>query len=373
MRGRQVEPSHGPASAAEAAARHGRRRSCSTSCSGCARRPASSRRSRTTRSPPGSRGRQRRSSLVGADLAARLAGVRVARRGRVVLVGLDPNNSDVWDLAVALGADGVVFLPSRPVLAARSSRRCRGRPGLERRHRGCGRRTRRCRGQHPGRGTVASWRLATACRRCSLTPTRSAVASTCCSAARTKPGCAGPISRSPTAACRRESLRLALPRAGRLTMLSCGRGESLLLPVEPARAVLDAARRSHDLVVVDLPRSLDRVSRARVVRRHADPARRPRGGARDGRGRPGGHRCRAAGRRPARRRPRPLSGRADRRDWSPTSSGCRSRAGWTPSPTWPTPSNTADRRAPTAEVRWQRCAASSWRMSCRPGGGWRDV
>jgi secretion/DNA translocation related CpaE-like protein len=52
-----------------------------------------------------------------------------------------------------------------------------------------------------------------------------------------------------------ESLRHALPRAGRLTMLSCGRGEAPHLPVEPVRAVLDAARRSHDLVVVDLPRN----------------------------------------------------------------------------------------------------------------------
>src|SRR6185503_8525074 len=40
--------------------------------------------------------------LVGADVAPRLAGVRVARRGRLVMVGLDPNNSEVWDLAIAL-------------------------------------------------------------------------------------------------------------------------------------------------------------------------------------------------------------------------------------------------------------------------------
>jgi secretion/DNA translocation related CpaE-like protein len=59
---------------------------------------------------------------------------------------------------------------------------------------------------------------------------------------------------------RAESLRHALPRAGHLTMLSCGRGESLQLPVGPARTVLDAARRSHELVVVDLPRGLDPVA-----------------------------------------------------------------------------------------------------------------
>ena len=120
---------------------------------------------------------------------------------------------------------------------------------------------------------------------------------------------------------------VALPCAGRLTMLSCGRGESLQLPVEPARAVLDAARRSHELVVVDLPRSLDRVSEhvlsAATLTLLVVPAE-VRATAAAGRVAVGvGH----AGRRPARRRTRPVSGRADRRDWSPTSSGCRS-PGW---------------------------------------------
>ena len=80
-------------------------------------------------------------------------------------------------------------------------------------------------------------------------------------------------------------------------MLSCGRGESLQLPVEAARAVLEAARRVHDLVVVDLPRGLGPVaecvlSAATLSTRLVVPiaVRAARGGG------AGGHQCRAAAR-----------------------------------------------------------------------------
>lgn len=48
-------------------------------------------------------------------------------------------------------------------------------------------------------------------------------------------------------------LRHALPRSGGLGVLTWGAGRDLPGPA-PVRAVLDAARRGHDLVVVDLPR-----------------------------------------------------------------------------------------------------------------------
>ena len=54
----------------------------------------------------------------------------------------------------------------------------------------------------------------------------------------------------------------ALPRFEDLVVLSCARGEPEPLPVEAVRAVVGAARRSCDLVVVDLPRAVDEVSRA---------------------------------------------------------------------------------------------------------------
>jgi len=53
------------------------------------------------------------------------------------------------------------------------------------------------------------------------------------------------------------SLRQALPRVGAVSFLSWHRGPPIDAPVEATRSVLLAGQRSHDLVVVDLPRSFD--------------------------------------------------------------------------------------------------------------------
>jgi secretion/DNA translocation related CpaE-like protein len=53
------------------------------------------------------------------------------------------------------------------------------------------------------------------------------------------------------------ALRDALPRLNGLTVLSCDRGDPLAIPAEAMRAVVSAARRGSDLVVVDLPRRVD--------------------------------------------------------------------------------------------------------------------
>ena len=54
----------------------------------------------------------------------------------------------------------------------------------------------------------------------------------------------------------------ALPRMSGLSVLSWDRGDARAVPVPAVEAVLAAGRRAHDLVVVDLPRSVDDVSRA---------------------------------------------------------------------------------------------------------------
>ena len=54
----------------------------------------------------------------------------------------------------------------------------------------------------------------------------------------------------------------ALPRMNDLAVLSWDRGDARAVPVEAVEAVLSAGRRAHDLVVVDLPRSVDDASRA---------------------------------------------------------------------------------------------------------------
>ena len=53
----------------------------------------------------------------------------------------------------------------------------------------------------------------------------------------------------------------ALPRSHGLSVLSWDRGDTRTVPAEAVESVLGAGRRAHDLVVVDLPRTLDDASR----------------------------------------------------------------------------------------------------------------
>jgi secretion/DNA translocation related CpaE-like protein len=197
--------------------------------------------------------------VLGEDLAARLVRTHISRRDGVVLVGRDPNDSDVWDLGVALGADGVVFLPDAQAwLVGRLADLADG-PGAD--------------GVVVavvgGRGGAGASTFAAGL---SVVAAASGVPTMLIDADPLGGGIDMLLGRENEAGLRwpdlvsaagrlsAESLRLALPCAGRLTMLSCGRGESLQLPVEAACAVLDAARRAHELVVVDLPRWVDPVA-----------------------------------------------------------------------------------------------------------------
>jgi len=62
-----------------------------------------------------------------------------------------------------------------------------------------------------------------------------------------------------------KALREALPRSGRLGLLGWG-AESRAVDAAVVREVLSAARRGHELVVVDLPRALDEVGAELVAR-----------------------------------------------------------------------------------------------------------
>ncbi|MGN6613305.1 MAG: septum site-determining protein Ssd [Angustibacter sp.] len=61
-------------------------------------------------------------------------------------------------------------------------------------------------------------------------------------------------------------LHASLPRAGAMAVLGWGRGDPVDLPAAAVDAVLDAACRAHDLVVVDLPRALDGLTQAALAR-----------------------------------------------------------------------------------------------------------
>jgi secretion/DNA translocation related CpaE-like protein len=197
--------------------------------------------------------------VLGDDIAARLVRTHVSRRDGVLLVGLDPNDSGVWDLGAALGADGVVFLPdAQSWLVGRLADARDGSVAVGAVVAVVG-----------GRGGAGASTLAAAL---AVVAAGGGVSTMLVDADPLGGGIDMVLGREDEAGLRwpdlvsadgrlsAESLRLALPRAGRLTMLSCGRGPSLQLPVGAARAVLDAARRSHELVVVDLPRWVDPVA-----------------------------------------------------------------------------------------------------------------
>ena len=62
------------------------------------------------------------------------------------------------------------------------------------------------------------------------------------------------------------SLRQALPRSADLSVLSFGHAEAEVIPGDSMRSVLAAGRRSHDVVIVDLPRYFDDAAREAAMR-----------------------------------------------------------------------------------------------------------
>lgn len=198
--------------------------------------------------------------LVGEDLLDPLVALRLTRRDGVLVLGRDLDDAGVWQRAVDVGAQRVVFLPDaeRWLVEALAD----AAEGTE--------------GQGTvlavvgGRGGAGATTLAcalaqTASRR--GTPTLLIDADPLGGGidvvfrAEEEPGVrwpdlAGTRGRIPAAA-----LARGLPRVADLALLSWDRGDAVQVPVDAARAVLSAARRSHELVVVDVPRHLDDVGR----------------------------------------------------------------------------------------------------------------
>ncbi len=199
--------------------------------------------------------------VVATDALPSLERSRLPRRGGVVLLHDDLDDAEVWQRAVGVGAEHVVFLPdAERWLSERLADAAEG-----------GTATAPVVAVLGGRGGAGATTFA-----CALGLT----------AARTGrrallvdgdplgggvdlvlggeddrgvrwPDLAGTRGRVPSAA-----LVDALPTVHGLSVLSWDRGPVLSVPVEAVRAVLDAGRRAADLVVVDLPRVLDDASRA---------------------------------------------------------------------------------------------------------------
>jgi secretion/DNA translocation related CpaE-like protein len=199
--------------------------------------------------------------VVAADAAAGCARSRLPRRSGVVLLGDDLDDAGIWQRAVELGAEHVLFLPdAEPWLRARLGDAAEpdGSDGV----------VVAVLGARGGAGatTLASGLAVTAQRaghRALLVdadPLGGGIDLVFGAEHDTGlrwPDLVGTRGRVPGSA-----LAAALPSVDGLPVLSWDRGMPTDVPVEAVQSVLLAARRAHDLVVVDLARSLDDAARA---------------------------------------------------------------------------------------------------------------
>lgn len=203
--------------------------------------------------------------MVGGDLAEAAAGSRLPRRDDVVIVGTDLDDAGVWRRAVGLGADHVVFLPDAEawlvdLLADAAEGRPRAAPVV---------------GVLGGRGGAGATSLASAL---AITGVRAGHRTMLVDADPLGGGIdlvlggesAGGLRWPELAGTRGRvsgtALRDALPRVDELTVLSWDRGDALSIPPEAMAALLAAAERGSDLVVVDLPRRADDAARCAMER-----------------------------------------------------------------------------------------------------------
>jgi secretion/DNA translocation related CpaE-like protein len=192
--------------------------------------------------------------VVGAD-AARAVTARLPRRGDVVLVTTDGQDSDVWQQAVAVGAEQVAVLPDarswlidRLAAGAGSSSRARVVAVVG----GCG---------GAGASVLAAGLAVAAAERghrvllADLDPLGGGLdlmLGVDGVPGLRWPDLAGARGRLPSS-----SVHDALPRLDDLAVLAWGRGEPVDVSPTAVDAVIGSASRTHDLVVVDLPRAGD--------------------------------------------------------------------------------------------------------------------
>jgi len=194
-------------------------------------------------------------ALVGSDLARTMASSRLSRRRGVVLVTRRSDDDDVWQLAVALGAEQVAVLPHADAwlvdrLAATvelpSTARVVAVMG------GCG-----------GAGaSVLAAGLAVAAADsghrvllADLDPLGGGL--DLALGIDAVPGLRWPDLAAARGRLPSSSVHDSLPRLDDLAVVAWGRGNPASVPAAAVEAVLRSAARSHDLVVLDLPRAGD--------------------------------------------------------------------------------------------------------------------
>lgn len=192
--------------------------------------------------------------LVGVDVAERMSAL--ARRSGVVLVGSDLDDGGVWQQAVSLGAEQVVFLPDcEPWLLDRVADAAEGvgAPALTVAVLG-------------GRGGAGASTLACALAVTSAREGRRTVlvdvdplggGLDVLLGGEEAVGLRWPDLAASRGRVNAVELEQSLPRLHRLAALSWDRGDTLAIPVEAVRTVLGATRRRGGVVVLDLPRRID--------------------------------------------------------------------------------------------------------------------
>lgn len=204
--------------------------------------------------------------LIAADLAESTRAAGLGRRSNLIVIGADPADTDIWRRAVGLGAEHVVFLPDAETwLVDRLAdvAESRQRPAAA------------VLGVVAGRGGGGATTLSVAL---GLAGTRRRWRTILVDADPLGGGIDLALGAEETAGLRwgdlagtagrvsAQALVDALPHVRELAMLSWDRGELSRLPSLAVHSILSAAQRGSDLVVVDLPRSLDDAGRAAVER-----------------------------------------------------------------------------------------------------------
>ncbi len=205
--------------------------------------------------------------LLGQDLLAGCVAAGLPRRPGVAVLGDDLDDASIWRRAVEVGAEQVVFLPdAEPWLIASLADAAEGVAGSGRLVAVLG-----------GRGGAGATTLAVAlslsavrrgCRALLIDGDPLGGGIDLVLGGEQITGLRWPDLGDTQGRMPAQALREALPVVSGLSVLSWDRGDPTVVPAHVVASVVAAARRSADLVVVDLPRTID--DQAREVLSAAD-------------------------------------------------------------------------------------------------------
>lgn len=202
--------------------------------------------------------------VLGDDLSRRVDRAGLGRRPDLVLVTRDLDDVDVWTRGAGLGVETVVFLPDAeallvdrlvdsveaPVAEATTVAAVGGRGGA---------------GASTLAGALAVTASADGLRTLLVDADPLGGGLDLLVGAEQVPGMRWPDLAVAGGRVGAAALGSALPEVSRLRLLSWDRGDPRPVPVAAATAVLSAACRSHQVVVVDLPRRLDALAEVAVA------------------------------------------------------------------------------------------------------------